>query len=204
MTLSVSIGNIYNRFTVIDVTRRNGRKHFVCRCSCGNVKNVTASQLVSGGTKSCGCLNNEMRKATASTRTLKHGMSRTTEYNSWAEMVRRCSDINCINFKYYGGRGITVCDRWMTSFENFIADMGLKPSQSHSIDRIDNDFGYSPDNCRWATRAEQAANRRSTKQYYFGNEKLTILEISSKIGVKPFTIRSRLLKGWSEFESFKK
>jgi hypothetical protein len=201
--LKINIGDTYNRLTTKAIVRINGKKYFVCDCICGNEKNVIPNNLVKGRVKSCGCLNTEVRKITMSKNMKKHGLTHTPEYNSWAAIIQRCTNKRNAAFKNYGGRGITVCDRWMTSFENFIADMGLKPSQTHSIDRINNDVGYSPENCRWATDREQIANRRITKRYQFNGNLLTINEISEIIGVKPGTIKQRLVYGWPENKAFK-
>src|SRR6266436_4499546 len=99
-----------------------------------------------------------------------HGLTETADYASWCDMLTRCYNPRFNGYKYYGGRGITVCERWRHSFENFLADMGVKPSLKHSLDRIDCNGPYSPDNCRWATRLEQNANQRRIKLYTFGGE----------------------------------
>lgn len=145
-----------------DLTEKGQRKRRVmCRCDCGQVTIVKATSLRSGNTKSCGCLQAENRF----TSTLKHGHNkigrRTKTYISWCNMKQRC--LNPRNEKYqdYGGRGIKICKRWLTSFENFLEDMGEKP-KGLTLDRIDNDGNYEPGNCRWATQKEQQNNRRNT------------------------------------------
>lgn len=151
------------------VERQNGRSKsgsvmWECLCDCGKRKTVRGSHLTSGSTLSCGCEHREIASATA----LRHGHStsgRTSStYNSWARMIDRCTNEKNNRFARYGGRGITVCTRWR-KFENFLADMGEKPDKDLSIDRINNDGNYEPGNCRWATPAEQARNRSTSKKH---------------------------------------
>lgn len=128
-----------------------------CRCDCGTEISVLARNLRSGNTKSCGC---RKRRAVIE-RSTRHGMAHTKIYNIWADMVARCRRPTHAHYADYGGRGITVCDRWL-DFSNFYADMGDRP-KGRSIDRINNDGGYSPENCRWATASEQRSNRRQAR-----------------------------------------
>lgn len=146
--------------------QKNHGRVWRCECDCGNEHNVPASTLRSGAVVSCGCYNAE-RASTLAKRTLtKHGQStgaRTRAYQCWKNLRARCANENRPDYERYGGRGITVCDRWANSFESFYADMG-DPPPGRSIDRIDNDKGYSPDNCRWATVSEQNSNQRPRKR----------------------------------------
>ena len=130
-----------------------------------------------------------------------HGMSRTPEYQAWKNMKKRCFNPNTKQYSDWGGRGITVCDRWKNSFENFFADMGLKPTAKHSIDRIDNDGDYCPENCRWATNAEQQNNQRTKPLITIGNDTYTIAQWTTEKGYDKSVIHNRLKYGWSDYDA---
>lgn len=135
---------------------------WVCQCDCGNIAFAQTSDLRAGRHRSCGCLRVDVMTRHGGT---NHGGGRTPEYRSWMSMKARCLDSDHDSYKWYGGRGITICDRWLASFEAFLADMGARPSLKHSIDRINNDGNYEPGNCRWATANEQAQNQRHNNQH---------------------------------------
>lgn len=163
-------------------------------CECGNTWEGRVYPLLKGYTKSCGCLLNEARRASGRANK-KHGMEGTPEYRAWVAMRSRCSNPKHYAFHNYGGRGIDVCDEWAKSFEAFIGDMGLRPGPDYSLDRVDNNLGYFKDNCRWATKREQANNLRHNRAYSFLGETLTISEAADKFSIKYSTLKRRLDSG---------
>lgn len=143
-------------FAYLKAIHAVGGGYWHCECACGKTSSVLANRLTSGNTKSCGCL----KKSVLGMSTTKHGKAGTRTHRIWKAMRNRCNNPSTPRYKDYGGRGITVCQRW-DSFENFLADMGEAP-EGKSIDREDNDKGYEPGNCRWATPSEQNENTRAS------------------------------------------
>lgn len=169
----------------------------VCRCNCGNVFIVVRSSLKNGQTKSCGCFQKEWIGNNRRT----HGLSTTPEYSIWRDIKSRCLSSKNVAFPDYGGRGITVCDRWLdpkNGLQNFILDMGKRPATSLSIDRHPNkDGNYEPGNCRWATTTEQSRNKRNNVNLTHDGKTQCLSDWAKELGVKRNTLDYRLRKGWS-------
>lgn len=183
------IGQRFHRLTVEAEAGSNVHKKRLwrCRCDCGATKITTTGQLRSGKTGSCGCYWRE----TSTT----HGHANTPTYLAWQAMHGRCRNRGHTAYAYYGGRGISVCERW-SGFENFLADMGEMPP-GYSLDRIDNEGGYEPGNCRWVTMAEQARNKRNRVEYQHDGIGRSLAEWAEVLGVNQELIRGRLRRGWT-------
>lgn len=156
-----------------------------CECSCGKRVVILSVNLVRGNSKTCGCSRS------------RHGMVNTPEYVAWEAIHQRCSNPKNPGYKNYGGRGIRVCDSWEL-FDNFIRDMGRRPTSKHSLDRIDNEKGYSPENCRWTTLKVQHRNKRTNRLVTISGETKCITEWSEITGVSISGLRKRISKGWSD------
>lgn len=195
-TLIDLTGNRYGLLVVLGYEEKRGRYHmWRCQCDCGTVKSVTGDSLRQGDAHSCGC---NSRKACAE-KLIKYGRksSEIREYRIWQSMKARCKYRNRPCARTYIRNGITVCERWQ-AFENFMADMGPCPSPEHSIDRIDNSKGYSPENCRWATIAVQARNRGNNRWLTFNGVTKTICDWATELGLDRRVIASRIDRdGWS-------
>lgn len=189
-------GLVFGRLTVIGFSGKTGiQPKWYCRCECGNIVNVFSSNLKRGTSSSCGCYFDEVNKE----KSIVHGLSagnKSPEYRSWVAMINRTSSKSNKCYQNYGGRGITVCDRWL-DVRNFVEDMGLKPSDKHTIDRIDVNGNYCPENCRWATQKEQAVNKTTNRRLTYNGITKTMGEWENDLGFKVGTIKGRLRIGWS-------
>lgn len=164
---------------------------WLCRCECGGERVVRVQRLTSGEAQSCGCAGDKPHGSYA-----RHGKTRTREYNIWVGMKQRCTNPANPRYAEWGGRGIQICERWLNSFENFLADMGPCPER-FSIDRINNNGNYEPPNCRWASGSEQQLNNRGTRKETAFGKTLSLVEWAREIGVDPSTISRALRRGES-------
>ncbi len=203
-------GQRYSRLIVLgyvgnhQLANGRNRPRFLCQCDCGGTAVLQAQTLISGYAKSCGCYQREVASKTAKRLRAeglfrigghkRHGLSHTSIHNIWSGIRERCRNANSAGFKRYGGRGIDMCDRWYDSFEAFYEDMGPRPA-GMSVDRIDNDKGYSPENCRWATVSEQAQNTSKNTIVEYNGESMALAEAARRSGVKRGTIKARIERG---------
>lgn len=187
-----SYGCVFNRETA----HKNEKRLAEFICSCGNIFESVIQSVKNGNTKSCGCRKHESgrRQILEINRFVNHGMSKSSEYKSWMQMKRRCMNSADKHFMDYGGRGISVCDRWIMSFEHFFEDMGFKPGPEYSIDRIDNDGNYDPNNCKWSNHLEQARNRRSIKKIEYMGKSMMLIEWSEMLGIPLKTLYDRIYR----------
>ena len=184
-------GQVFTRLTVLKrVANRSGKAAWLCKCECGNETVKQGTLMRRGDSRSCGCLARELSVARFTT----HGMKQSPEYYTWVTMKDRCCNPRSKHHARYGSRGIKICTRWLDSFENFFEDMGLRP-EGLSLDRIDNEGDYSPENCRWATPREQANNRRNTARVEFNGQAYTMARLARRFGIKVDTLRYRLQRG---------
>jgi len=197
MTRTIDLtGQVFGRWTVIGQadTRKYRQTHWHCRCACKTLRVVSGANLRRGYSRSCGCLKQELAVKQHTT----HGMSKLPEYINWRHIIQRCTNPNCSKWPYYGGRGITVCETWIHSFSCFYADMGPRPSARHSIDRKDNNKGYSRDNCKWSTQAEQCRNKRNNVWIVYRGERIVLAELAELLNVDRTTLGYRIKRGWPE------
>lgn len=198
-----AVGKTYHYLTVVEELDRkvydNGRsrtirRRILCRCACGSFREYDLIPVHNGRIKSCGCMRSYLATGRNSP-THKHGLSHGRIWNVWKDMHRRCKDPKRKGYENYGGRGIAVDPRW-DDIAAFYEDMGDPPSAKHTIDRIDNDGPYSPENCRWATRRVQAQNSRRAKLLTHRGRTQPLVEWSRELGIPYNRIQSRLARGW--------
>jgi hypothetical protein len=177
MKKNVSDGDVFHRLTIISKSQTK-KYHWNCLCICGKECVVATTNLIRDRTRSCGCYHSDQTKLSNT----KHGCcrrleERTSEYTAWCKMKERCYNINIYGYKNYGGRGVKVCDRWLECFDNFLEDMGKRPSPKHSLDRFpDINGNYEPSNCRWGTKFEQDRGMRRNKWYEYNGIKMVQID----------------------------
>jgi hypothetical protein len=187
------VGQRFGRWSVL----QKASGGYVCRCDCGVERLVPGDRLQRGGSLSCGCYARENAARLGTKHGHYAGGKPSPELRSWLKMKSRCYDPHNNRFDRYGCRGIRVCDRWLHSFENFLADMGPRPSPKHSIDRIDNDKDYCPENCKWSTAREQARNRSTCRYLEHGGKRMLLTDWARELGVTKALLNTRLRRGWS-------
>ena len=192
--LSDLTGMEFGRLVVVSRDQNRGRRvAWLCRCECGSTCIARGSDLSMGKHRSCGCL--QVDRATRHGHTSRDTRKISPTYRSWVSMIQRCTNPKATAYHRYGGRGITVCERWLESFDAFLEDMGERP-EGMTLDRRDDDSGYSPDNCRWATRKEQSRNRCDNRRLEYDGETRSVAEWSELLGIGEGVIRGRLKLGW--------
>lgn len=183
-------GKRYSSLVAIRPTEKmkNGNMKWQFICDCGVECEIDGYNVRSGKTTTCQVCGAERLRLAS----VKHGISETPEFSTWADIQSRCYNKKGPSYKDYGGRGIKVCKKWLDSFQCFFSDMGVRPSRQHSIDRIDNDGDYEPENCRWATINEQANNKRSNRKVTINGQTKNLHEWAKKIGISDSALSLRL------------
>lgn len=188
------IGETFGRLIVLEKARKNNRNGFLCKCLCGNITFASGHQLRSGAKKSCGCLQREVGKINFT----KHGESNSRLYEVWVGMKKRCYNSNSPAYKNYGGRGITVCDEWKdnyTAFRDFMLGLGYDdslPFRSQTLERINVNGNYEPNNCKLVSMKEQNVNRRNNHYVTYKGETKTITEIANEHGLEVENLLNRI------------
>jgi len=183
-----------NRLTFIKkINNRDnhGHKRGLYQCSCGNILEVNISSVNTNNTKSCGCLNLEKIKE----RNFKHGKNRTKKHRTWQNIKTRCLNKSRKYYKHYGGRGITICEKWL-NFEGFDEDMPDPPGEEYQIERINNNGNYEKSNCKWATRKEESRNKRTNINITYNGKTQILADWAEEFNINPGVLRYRLKNGW--------
>jgi hypothetical protein len=192
-------GKKFWRLTLIEIVKRKPTPIYLCKCDCGSIKKIDHYSIIYGKTKSCGCLKNEntaQRSTVHGLLTKENKITNKRALEIYTSMKARCYNKHKKNYMNYGGRGIKVCRRWKHSFEKFFTDMSPIPPPPFSLDRIDNNKGYSKDNCRWATIKEQRRNRRNNKIISYNGKQQCVSAWAEETGVKYTTLMRRFNRGW--------
>ena len=186
-------GQTFCRLLVLGLNGRTqqGKTTWSCICSCGSTVIVIGSKLLTGHTRSCGCLVSETTRKNR----MSHGKSESRTYAAWCNMKQRCLNRSNNHYRYYGGRGIQICERWKNSFESFLADMGQRPI-GLTLDRINNDGNYEPGNCRWTDTFTQARNTRKNRIITMNGHTKTLSQWAEETGLNGGLISRRLKRGW--------
>lgn len=199
MDIEDYIGSKYGKLTIVSYDTKKGNSHYVnCKCDCGNTKSIRLLRLKSGETKSCGCIRKELFKKNKKDKTT-HGQTGTRLYNIYRSMKSRCYiKKNNKNYHSYGGRGIKICDEWLNDFESFYNwSYANGYNDDLTIDRIDNNGNYEPNNCRWITEAEQHNNTSRNINITYNGETKTLKQWSESVGINYHTLKKRYKMGWS-------
>lgn len=185
-------GRRFGRWSVLVPTDERGADEsikWLCVCDCGNTGKISSNSLLQNGSNSCGCLRKEIHST--------HGMSKTRQYRCYMSMMKRCFDTKNERYKDYGGRGVTVCDKWNRGFEFFWEDMRKSYNNNLTLDRINVNGNYSKENCRWSTPKQQSNNTRNNIKITYNGETKTISEWAEILNIKTNTLRCRYKRGWN-------
>lgn len=193
------IGTKYGRLTIIKEGSfikydKTIMRKVLCKCDCGNEKEIDLNSIKRGKSTSCGCFNKELAKENNT----KHGLAMLStgikhpDYNIWTKLKGRCLNPNDKSYIHYGARGIKICDRWMYSFENFINDLGWRPSNKYSLERIDYNKDYCPENCKWILKSEQTKNCRRVKLIAYNGKEHCLTDLCKLLGLVYSTMRHRV------------
>lgn len=196
--IDYEVGQRFYRWTILKAypNQKMRSLFYLCVCDCGTEKKVLDRTLRYSYGKSCGCLSGELAAKRLKIHNTTHGKTKSPEFNAWQAMWNRCENKNSAMFHRYGGRGIRVCRRW-EKFENFYEDMGPRPKNKKSLDRINTDGNYEPSNCRWASWSEQQNNRGNNRIISYNGKTQTMSQWSKEVGIEVRTIWYRLNKGYS-------
>lgn len=196
MMIEIAVGSQFGAWTTTGSVYRDREKRKTrvpCRCVCGKTRDVQAKDLRKGISASCGCIGNKIAAAKRTTHGLTPRGPQPPEYHCWASMIQRCTNPSAVAYPYYGGRGISVCDRWRNSYTDFLADVGPRPGPAYSLDRYpDMNSNYEPGNIRWATKAEQSSNTRQVRQVVLNGERMCLTYAAKRLGKSPSAIFTRV------------